>query len=142
PTAAYWGKFDMTGLTQLVQIGLTGLSAAAEGMQTVANNTANVNTPGYNLQSIRQTELPGDDGVGHGTNVASVQRAFDQFIHQETVRASSVNQAAQVVQSSARNLAAIFPVASGGAGGLGAALDSFFSAANQVAQDPTCGANR
>lgn len=132
----------MTGLTQLVQIGLTGLSAAAEGMQTVANNTANVNTPGYNLQAVHQTELPGDGGVGHGANVASVQRAFDQFVYQETVRASSVNQAAQVVQSGARNLAAIFPVASGGAGGLGAALDSFFSAANQVAQDPTSGANR
>jgi len=133
----------MTGLSQLLQTGLSGLSAAAEGMQAVSNNTANVNTPGYNAQSINQTELQGlDSGPGRGTEVSSVQRAFDQFAYQQVVRASSVDQAAQVAQTNAQNLASIFPVASGGAGGLGSALDSFFAAANQVAQDPTSAANR
>jgi flagellar hook-associated protein 1 FlgK len=133
----------MTGLSQLLQTGLTGLSAAAEGMQTVASNTANVNTPGYNAQSINQTELQAlDNGPGRGTDVSSVQRAFDQFAYQETVSAASSNEAAQVVQSNLQNLVALFPVASGGAGGLGSALDGFFSAANAVAQDPTSTANR
>jgi flagellar hook-associated protein 1 len=133
----------MTGLTQILQIGLSGLSAATEAMQTVSNNTANVNTPGYNVESVDQTELPGlDGGPGQGTDVTSIQRAFDQFAYQEVVGASSANQAAQVVQTNAQNLAAVFPVASGGAGGLGAALDSFFAAANQVAQDPTSVPNR
>ena len=52
----------MTGLTQILQIGLSGLSAATEAMQTVSNNTANVNTPGYNVESVNQTELPGISG--------------------------------------------------------------------------------
>jgi flagellar hook-associated protein 1 len=133
----------MTGLTQLLEIGLTGLSAATESIQTVSNNTANVNTPGYNVESVNQTELPGTGGgPGLGTNVTSIQRAFDQFAYQEVVRASSANQAAQTVQTNTQTLAAIFPVASGGTGGLGAALDSFFAAANQVAQDPTSTSNR
>ncbi|MGC2200793.1 MAG: flagellar hook-associated protein FlgK, partial [Stellaceae bacterium] len=133
----------MTGLTQLLQTGLSGLSAAAEGMQTVANNTANVNTPGYNIEAINQAELPPvEGGVGGGADVTSVQRAFDQFIYQDIVRASSSNQAANVVQANAQNLAAIFPVASGGAGGLGSAIGSFFAGVNQVAQDPTSAANR
>lgn len=133
----------MSGLSQLLQTGLTGLSAASEAMQTVANNTANVNTPGYNVLSVNQTELPGTaGGLGSGAEVTSIQRAFSQFLFQQGVQASSANQAAQIVQSNAQNLAAIFPVASGGAGGLGAALDSLFSAANQLAQDPTSGANR
>ena len=133
----------MSGLSQLLQTGLSGLSAASEALQTVANNTANVNTPGYNVQSVNQTELPGTaGGPGAGTDVTSIQRAFSQFLFQQGVQASSANQAAQVIESNAQNLAAIFPVASGGAGGLGSALDSFFSAANQVAQDPTSAANR
>jgi len=133
----------MPGLTQLLQIGLSGLSAASEGMQTVSSNTANVNTPGYNVESIDQTELPGSDGgPGLGTDVTSVQRAFDQFAYQEVIGASSANEAAQVVETQSQDLAALFPVASGGAGGLGAALSSFFSAANRVAQDPTSISNR
>jgi flagellar hook-associated protein 1 len=138
-----WGKADMAGLTQLLEIGLTGLSAATEGMQTVSNNTANVNTPGYNVESVDQTELPGMNGdPGRGTDVTSIQRTFDQFAYQEVVRASSANQAAQTVQASAQSLAAVFPVASGGAGGLGSALTNFFAGANTVAQDPTSISNR
>ena len=53
------------------------------------------------------------------------------------VGATSANQAAQVAQTNAQNLSAIFPVASGGAGGLGAALTSFFAAMNAISQDPT-----
>ena len=133
----------MTGLSQLVQIGLSGLEAATEGMQTVSNNTANVNTPGYNVEGLNQTELPGiEGGPGLGTDVTSIQRAFDQFTYQEVVGASSATAAAQAVESTAQNLAAAFPVASGGAGGLGAALSSFFSAANTVAQDATSIPNR
>jgi flagellar hook-associated protein 1 FlgK len=133
----------MTGLTQLLQTGLSGLSAATEALQTVSSNTANVNTPGYNVESVNQTELPGiDGGPGRGADVVSIQRAFDQFAYQQVVGATSANEAAQAAQTNGQNLAAIFPVASGGAGGLGAALDSFFSAANQVAQDPTSAANR
>jgi flagellar hook-associated protein 1 FlgK len=133
----------MTGLTQLLEIGLSGLSAATESMQAVSNNTANANTPGYDVESVNQTELPGTGGgPGRGTEVTSVQRAFDQFAYQEVVKASSGSQAAQVVEANAQDLATVFPVASGGAGGLGAALDSFFAAVNRVAQDPTSAANR
>jgi flagellar hook-associated protein 1 FlgK len=136
----------MSGLSQLVNIGLSGLLAAQEGIQTVSNNTANVNTPGYNVESINQVELPGSGGppgtVGAGTDVTSIQRAFDQFVYQEVIGASAANQAAQIMQTNTTNLASIFPVASGGAGGLGAAITSFFSAASQVAQDPTSAPNR
>lgn len=136
----------MTGLTQLINIGYTGLAAATEGIQTVSNNTANVNTPGYNVESINQVELPGTNGppgnIGTGTDVTSIQRAFDQFIFQQLVQSSSANQAAQLVQSNTATLSAIFPVASGGTGGLGASISGFFAAASAVAQDPTSLPNR
>jgi flagellar hook-associated protein 1 len=133
----------MSTLLQLLETGLSGVSAATDAMATVANNTANVSTPGYNVESVNQTELPGSEGgPGTGTEVTSIQRGFDQFVYQQGVAAVSSNQAAQVVETNAQNLATLFPVASGASSGLGSALDNFFSAANEVAQDPTSSANR
>ena len=133
----------MSGLTQILQIGLSGLSAATEGMQTVSNNTANVNTPGYNVESVNQTELPGiDGGPAQGTNLTSIQRLLTNspfrrwWGHLRPIRRLRWYRPAR------RILSGIFPVASGGAGGLGSALDSFFTVANQVAQDPTSVPNR
>ncbi len=133
----------MSGLSQLLQTGLSGLTAATEAMETVANNTANASTPGYNVQSINQVELAGSAGSpGAGAEVTSIVRGFDQFLFRQGVAAASANAAAQVVQTQTQALAGLFPVASGGAGGLGSVLDSFFAAANQVAQDPANAANR
>jgi flagellar hook-associated protein 1 len=133
----------MTGLTQLINIGSTGLEAASQALETISNNTANVNTPGYNVESVQQQQLPGFlDGAGHGVSVTSIQRAFDRFAFSQLVSAGSASQAAQVAQNNAQTLSAMFPVASGGAGGLNAAVDSFFTAMNTVSQDPTSLANR
>lgn len=128
----------MSGLTQVLNIGASGLEAATAAMQTVSNNTANANTPGYSVEVVSQTDLPGT-GVnpGSGAEVTSIQRAYNQFVTQALVAAGSANQAAQVVQSNSETLAAIFPTASGGANGLGAALDGFFAAASALTPDPT-----
>jgi flagellar hook-associated protein 1 FlgK len=128
----------MAGLTQAIDIAASGLAAATAGMETVSNNTANVNTPGYDTEAISQAALAqsGDPG-GSGTEVTSVRRAFDQFAFQQVVAASSANGASQTLQQSSAALAALFPVASGGAGGLGAAVSGFFAAANTLAQNPT-----
>jgi flagellar hook-associated protein 1 len=133
----------MTGLTDVINAGWSGLDAATQAMETVSNNTANVNTPGYDVESVQQSELPGLSGEpGTGTQVNSIQRAYDQFVFSQMVSATSTNRAAQVVQDNAQNLTAIFPVASGGEGGLGTTLTSFFSGMNGVSQDPTSQPNR
>ncbi|HWB51611.1 MAG TPA: flagellar hook-associated protein FlgK [Stellaceae bacterium] len=133
----------MTGLGQIIDTGRTGLDAATMALETVANNTANVNTPGYNVESVKQTELPGGlNGPGLGTQVTSIQRAYDQFVFAQMVAATSANQSAQVAQNSAENLTAIFPVASGGTGGLGVSITSFFAGMAGISQDPTSLPNR
>ena len=131
------------GLGQIFNTAWSGLDAASQQLATVADNTANVNTPGYNVESVQQTEAPGPPGApGEGTSVTSIQRSFNQFIFSQMVSATSANQAAQVVQSSAQTLSAIFPVTSGGQGGLGATLTSFFGGMANIAQDPTSIPNR
>jgi flagellar hook-associated protein 1 len=129
----------MAGVSNVLNIGISGLNAAAEGMQTVSNNTANVNTPGYNLESINQVSLPTlgtiGGGSGSGTDVTSVQRAFDQYIFDEIVGANATSQSAQTILSNSQNLAALFPVVSGGVNGLSDAISTFFGGANTVAQN-------
>lgn len=136
----------MGGINQVLDTALTGLLAAQEGMATEANNTSNVNTPGYAVEGLNQIETMGTaepiGGIGTGTTVASIQRSFDQYVYQEMVQADSVNQAAQVVSSGTSSLSSVFPLASGGAGGLGNIIGSLFTAANTVAQDPANVANR
>lgn len=128
----------MSGLDALLNTAWTGLDAARQALETVANNTSNVNTAGYDVESVQSAALPGgENGSGNGVEVTSIQRAFDQFVFSQMVNATSANQAAQVTQDNAQNLSAIFPVSSGGAGGIGAALTSFFSAMNAVSEDPT-----
>lgn len=136
----------MSGLTQVLNVGISGLTAAMEGMQTVSNNTANVNTPGYNMETINQVALNSSTlpagGLGSGTQVQSVQRAFNQFIYQEILGATATNQAAQTVVSNTQNLTAIFPVASGGENGLSEAINNFFGGVNTVAQNSGSVPNR
>jgi len=136
----------MGGINQVLDSALSGLLAAQEGMATEANNTSNVNTPGYAVEGLNQIETIGTtgpiNGTGTGTSVVSIQRSFDQYVYQEMIQADSVNQAAQVVSSGTSSLSSVFPLASGGAGGLGNIIGSLFTAANTVAQDPASLSNR
>lgn len=133
----------MTGLSQLIDAGWSGINAAAQALATVSNNTANVNTPDYSVESVQQSEQPGQLGQpGLGVDVTSIQRAYNQFVFAQLVGANSANQAAQVAQNNSEIVTAIFPIASGGAGGLGASLTSFFSGVNAVSQDATSLPNR
>src|SRR5882757_8184413 len=55
-----------------VYIGLTGLNTNARGLQTISNNVANMNTPGFKASSLRFGDLFYMDGangsaVGVGT---------------------------------------------------------------------------
>ena len=139
----FWGADKMAGLGQIISTGWTGLDAASQGLATVSNNTANVNTAGYNVETVQQAGLPGTaNQPGLGTQVTSIQRAYSQFIFAQMVSANSASQAAQTAQNNTENLTAIFPIASGGAGGLGASLTAFFAGMAAVSQDPTGLPNR
>jgi flagellar hook-associated protein 1 len=126
------------GLSSVINTAWSGLTAATEAMATEANNTSNVNTSGYDVESVQQTELSGGMGEpGLGTDVTSIQRSYNQFVFSQLVNATSANQAAQTAQDNAEQLTAIFPVASGGSGGLSSSLTAFFSGVAGVSQDPT-----
>lgn len=47
-----------------IYVGLSGLSAYSKGLQTISNNVANLNTPGFKTTSVRFTDLFSSGGGG------------------------------------------------------------------------------
>lgn len=68
----------MTGTLSLsLKTALSGLLTSQAALEAVANNVANVNTPGYS-RKIVQTEQRVLTGVGSGVQLAEITRAIDE----------------------------------------------------------------
>jgi flagellar hook protein FlgE len=53
-----------------IHVGMTGLLGYAKGLRVIANNTANLNTPGFKGSSLQFTDLFYADGGGSGRDAA------------------------------------------------------------------------
>jgi flagellar hook protein FlgE len=77
-----------------IYIGMTGLQGFSQGLRVIANNTANLNTPGYKESSLQFADMfystsGGNDGtgmmqVGYGLNTAGTVLNFAQGELQQT----------------------------------------------------------
>src|SRR3954471_16845673 len=70
-----------------INVGATGLMGYQQGLRVIANNTANMNTPGYKSATLGFADLfyanaPGSGGstlqLGHGLNTTGTQLNFSQ----------------------------------------------------------------
>ncbi len=75
-------------------IGLSGVLAQSQGLDTVSQNVANANTPGYTRETVNLSDIvtPGT-GTGGGVTVSSISQITSQFL-QTTARVSSASQQA------------------------------------------------
>ena len=77
----------------LLNISVTGLNAAQAGLLTTSHNIANASTPGFNRQQIIQSsntpQFEGIGFIGRGTNVANVQRVYDNFLATQVLGAQT-----------------------------------------------------
>jgi flagellar hook-associated protein 1 FlgK len=121
----------------IFSIGNSALAAAYTALRTAGNNIANVNTPGYTRQTVVLTpqvgSFLGGSFLGQGVAVADVRRTYSEFLtgqaHQATAAAAqSDTRATQIAQ-----VAALF---NSPTNGIGAALDNFFSAVQDLTQRP------
>jgi len=67
----------------IINIGLSGMSAANAGLSVTAHNTANAMTPGYSRQRIGFGAEVGGQGSGAGVGVSSVERMADNYLNQQ-----------------------------------------------------------
>ncbi len=124
-------------MPDLMSIGKTAMFASYAALQTTGNNIANVNTPGYSRQQVQVMQAPGQftgsGFFGKGVNVASVTRAYDQYLTGNAVRTASTAAADTARFDKLSQLEGAFPI---GTAGVGYAAGEFLNAFRDLANNP------
>jgi flagellar hook-associated protein 1 FlgK len=129
---------------QLLNIGRSALQAAQMGLQVSGNNIANVNTPNYSRQVVSLVEgvvvSMGGVPVGTGVQVEGIQRIYDSFLGVQIRSANAgVEDYGLREQSYARIESILYPSETSN---LGALMDDFFNAWQDLAGNPSGSAER
>jgi len=125
-------------MPDMLGTGLSSLRALQRAMDTTSHNIANASTEGYTRQRVdfatRRPELYGGSWIGTGVDVTTVRRVYDEFLGAQ-VRSSGGNLARlDAFASQAERLDNLL----GDTGnGLGANLQSFTNAINEVSTTPS-----
>jgi flagellar hook-associated protein 1 FlgK len=115
-------------------IGRQALLTHQAALQTIGQNVANVNTPGYSRQrTVLEAVPPSGGAFGGGVRAVGIERFVDSFIEARRLANASAFGAATTSRDLLQRVEAGFPITGGG---IGDALQQFFNAANGVANDP------
>jgi flagellar hook-associated protein 1 FlgK len=124
-------------------ISVSALQAFQNAINVTSNNVANASTPGYDRETVNLTEaIPQSNGsttVGAGVVVSGISRAYSQAAaNQLNTSQSSLGQL-NALQNYSTQIDNLFGTT---VGGLSTALQSFYSAFSDVANNPTSTASR
>ncbi len=134
-----------------LSIGLSGLLAAQQAMETASHNVANANTPGYSRQRVNlvasrpytypafnRSGLPGQ--IGTGVSVASIERVRDAFLDLQIRGELPLQSQWETRRDELGKIETVFPEPS--TSGLGSVLGKFWDAWQDLAADPSSTAAR
>ena len=130
-------------MSDVFGISVSALQAFQNAINVASNNVANASTPGYDRESVNLTEaIPQSNGsatVGAGVVVAGISRAYSQAAaNQLNTSQSSLGQLT-ALQNYSTQIDNLFGTT---VSGLSTALQSFYSAFSDVANNPTSTASR
>ena len=122
----------------LLNVGARALQANQVALQTTGHNIANVNTVGYSrqgaaLQAVHGQNM-GSGYIGQGVDVQSILRSHSDLLTRQATAASAVDASDAVRVDRLRQLQDVF---SGGATGLGNAINDMLNAFSSVVSAPT-----
>ena len=125
-------------MPDMMGTGLSGLRAMQRALDTTAHNISNVSTDGYSRQRVefgtRNPQSLGGHWIGNGVDVESVTRVYNNYVSQQ-VRTSGGSLARfEAYSSQAAHLDDLLGDTSNG---LGASLQSFTNAINEVSSTPS-----
>lgn len=122
----------------LLNVGSRALLANQVALQTAGHNIANVNTQGYSRQSVVLQTVPGQftggGYIGKGVDVHTILRNQSELLTRQATAAASVDASDSARVERLRQLQDVF---SGGATGLGAAINDMMNAFSDVVNSPT-----
>jgi flagellar hook-associated protein 1 len=130
-------------LSDVFGISVSALQAFQAAISVTSNNIANANTPGYAKESIDLTSATpqsnGSTSVGAGVVVNGTSRSFSQAVANQLNTSQSNLGQLNALQSYSNQIDNLVGTT---AGGLSTALQSFYSAWSDVANDPSSTATR
>ncbi len=130
-------------MSDIFQISVSALQAFQAAINVTSNNIANASTPGYDVESANLTEaVPQSNGattVGSGVEVSGVSRAYSQAATTQLNTSQSTLAQLTALQNYSTQIDNQFGT---NLGGVSTAIQSFYSAASTVANDPTSTASR
>lgn len=122
----------------LLTLGARAMFANQAALQTIGQNIANANTPGYSRQSVVLTTSPGQftgaGFFGRGVDVQTVVRAHNEFLTKEATSSKSTAMADSTRAEQLARMEKLFPP---GTEGLGYAASQFLNAMVDVASRPS-----
>lgn len=131
------------GTSDVLSIGLSGTLTAERSLATASHNIANANTKGFSRQRVqvdtRQPQLAGIGALGTGVKVNNVKRIHDEFVSAEMRSNASI---ASGLQTNYEFTSQIDNMLADPNAGLAPTIHSFFSAINNVSNDPSSQSSR
>lgn len=129
----------MSGISNLFNIGSSGLSAFQQSLAVTAHNMANVDTKGYSKQDAILAEAPPINGrpgqIGTGVQVTAIQRNVDSFIDGQLLASRERLGQNDASNSALSDIERLFGDSTDQS--LGTDLNNLFNAFQDVATDPS-----
>jgi flagellar hook-associated protein 1 FlgK len=130
-------------LSDLFAISVGALQAFQSALNVTSNNIANANTPGYAKESVdlvaAAPQSNGNVTIGSGVTIAGISRSFSQATANQLNASQSALGQLNALQSYSSKIDNLVGTT---AGGLSTALQNFYSAWSDVANNPASTATR
>ncbi|MCE8041659.1 flagellar hook-associated protein FlgK [Halomonas daqingensis] len=117
-------------MSTIFSIGLSGLNAAQNALNTTSNNISNVYTAGYN----RELTILGQSRADAGVQVNAIQRQFNQFVASQLNASISASSALKTYES---QISQIDNLLADRSAGLAPLIQNFFSSLQDLAGAPS-----
>lgn len=117
-------------MSTIFSVGLSGLNAAQNALNTTSNNISNVYTPGYN----RELTILGQSRTDAGVQVNAIQRQFNQYVANQLNAATSASSALRTYEN---QISQIDNLLADRDAGLAPLMQKFFSSLEDLAGAPS-----
>ncbi|CAM4132740.1 flagellar hook-associated protein FlgK [Vreelandella rituensis] len=114
----------------MFSVGLSGLNAAQNALNTTSNNISNVYTPGYN----RELTQLGEGREGGGVRVDDIERQFNTYVADQLNNAKTQSSALQTYQNQVTQVDNLLADRDAG---LAPLMQNFFSSLEDLASAPS-----
>src|SRR5690554_2078053 len=114
----------------IFSVGLSGLNAAQNALNTTSNNISNVYTPGYN----RELTILGQSRADAGVQVNDIQRQFNQYVASQLNASTSASSA---LRTYGNQISQIDNLLADREAGLAPLMQNFFSSLEDLAGAPS-----